>query len=97
MSLEGCFERSSYKGIEPVFSTSVLEESYPKDRRKWERMRTRVFARPLPGGTIVDTMRFYAKRSTLALQYRKMMFALEDTRPRVYNFLLSRGLPKPYL
>ncbi|MGM5483401.1 MAG: hypothetical protein ACQER9_00620 [Nanobdellota archaeon] len=79
-----------------VISRSKIERGLFMKPKEWERDRARELSRPLPGGSIVDDVKFYAKKDNLKLKYNLMMFALEEKYPVVYKALTSIIFPEPY-
>ena len=82
--------------LDHVISRSRIERGLYWEPKEWERHRARVLSRPLPGGSILDDMKFYARKNILKLKYNLMMFALEEKASAVYKALTSIGLPEPY-
>ena len=77
---------------------SYIDQDYSCswEPKEWERERARVLSRSLPGGSIIDDIKFYARKDILKLKYSLVMHALEEKTPSIYKVLTSIGLPEPY-
>lgn len=76
-----------------IISRSRIERGLYWKPKEWERHRAKVLSTPLPGGSILEDMKFYARKDILKLKYNLIMFALEEKAPVVYKALTFIGLP----
>ena len=65
--------------------------------REFDREKTDVLLRRMPGLSLPEKIAFYAEPETRKRIYRKFMYNVEDKMPELYVFLTSSlRLPEPY-
>ena len=79
-----------------MISSSRIERGLYFSPREREIYLARARSRPLPGGSILEDIRFYSRKDTIKEKYRLFMFALEEKFPAVYKALTSIGFPDPW-
>lgn len=81
--------------FDEIGSLGNTESELVETVKQWRKIRAQTLSRPLHHGSLIDTINFYTKPSTLRLKYGLFMYCVEETQPKLYTLLTSIGFPKP--
>ncbi len=82
--------------LEHVTSRRRIDEGRVITREEFARRKASCLSHPMPGGPLIYDLKYYLSPRTIRHRYNSIMFKLEDRVPKVFQILVSLGLPDPY-